>query len=197
VEWLRLWAHFAQLGRLQRITNVVLDDIRERLHVGPGIGEPCELLHAQVHAHIGIIRLPSQSRIIEWNGSPALQDHTQLLSLLVNGGFHSDAPHLPVWLQCREPADIIALQVSDEHPLLSEQPSRLDLPIHGFDSEAGGLPLLCLVLRLSVPRSWPLRVLFDVEHSRAVCLKWSRVPHNTDITKIKTSTSFNRYFKAK
>ena len=42
-------AHFSQLGRVQRIANVVLDASRKGLHVGAGIGEPREFLHALVH----------------------------------------------------------------------------------------------------------------------------------------------------
>src|SRR5260221_14444320 len=49
-------AHFAQLRGVQCITDVVLDASRKRLHVGPGIGEPRESLHALVHAYIGITR---------------------------------------------------------------------------------------------------------------------------------------------
>ena len=50
-------ARFAQLRGVQsiaNIANIVLNASREQLHVGTGIGEPREPLHAFVHPHIGI-----------------------------------------------------------------------------------------------------------------------------------------------
>lgn len=46
-----------QLGRKQGIPDVVLHASRKGLHVGPGVGEPRELLHGAVHAHIGIVEI--------------------------------------------------------------------------------------------------------------------------------------------
>src|ERR1035437_3454192 len=56
MQRLGLGAHFAQLRGVQCIANVVLDAGWKRLHVGTGIGEPREFLHALFHAYIGISR---------------------------------------------------------------------------------------------------------------------------------------------
>jgi hypothetical protein len=46
VQGLDLWARFTQLRCIQGVTKVVLDASRERFHIGAGIGEPNEFLHA-------------------------------------------------------------------------------------------------------------------------------------------------------
>jgi hypothetical protein len=53
-------AHLAQLRDVQRIADIVLDGSRKRLHVGTGIGKPCEVLHPLVHAYIGIRKIERQ-----------------------------------------------------------------------------------------------------------------------------------------
>ena len=57
IQRLGFGADFSQLGREHRIADVVLNASRKRLHVGTGIGELREFLHALLHAYIGISRI--------------------------------------------------------------------------------------------------------------------------------------------